>query len=251
MIILLDGDGFMGLFGTSISFEKIVDAPVRSNHVALMWFNDYSGVAVKTPEDVLILVDPVGVPSKELDMIKPDLILVSYENKNHFDSKLLEKLHKNQSTIIAPASVTSALKNISGNLLRTISAGGEIEEKGIKICAEKSDNDSDGAVTFVLTIDKITMYLCGDSKAFEGMQEIGEKHDIDVAMLPVGMAPGISPEDSARAAEMLKPRTVIPYHGKKGFEELGSNISELAQGTVTIHLNQGELYNYLAHMDEE
>ena len=60
--------------------------------------------------------------------------------------------------------------------------------------------------------DDKTVYHAGDTALFLDMQLIGERHPIDVALLPIGDNFTMGPEDAAKAVEFLKPKVAIPMH---------------------------------------
>ena len=54
------------------------------------------------------------------------------------------------------------------------------------------------------------LYIAGDTALTLDMQLL--ENQVDIAVLPIGDNFTMGPEDAARAAEMIKPRTVIPCH---------------------------------------
>jgi len=63
---------------------------------------------------------------------------------------------------------------------------------------------------FVLHIGETRLYFAGDTGLTLDMQLL--EGQVDVAILPIGDNFTMGPEDAARAAEMIKPRSVIPFH---------------------------------------
>ncbi len=63
---------------------------------------------------------------------------------------------------------------------------------------------------FVLHIGETRLYFAGDTALTMDMQLL--EGQVDVAILPIGDNFTMGPEDAARAADMIKPRTVIPFH---------------------------------------
>jgi L-ascorbate metabolism protein UlaG (beta-lactamase superfamily) len=68
-------------------------------------------------------------------------------------------------------------------------------------------------------MDGRTIFHCGDSAYFDGFKEIGRRHDIEVALLPIGGydAPTgrevhMNPEEAVRAFIELKAKTLVPMH---------------------------------------
>jgi L-ascorbate metabolism protein UlaG (beta-lactamase superfamily) len=72
---------------------------------------------------------------------------------------------------------------------------------------------------FIIKTPHASLYHSGDSAYFEGFQEIGEKHDIDTALLPIGAyeSPSgrdvhMNPEEAIRAFGDLGAKQMIPMH---------------------------------------
>ncbi len=63
-----------------------------------------------------------------------------------------------------------------------------------------------------------TVYFAGDTALFDGMKELGDRFDIDIALLPVwGYGPNLrgdhmTPRDAADALTKLRPRKAVPIH---------------------------------------
>lgn len=64
-----------------------------------------------------------------------------------------------------------------------------------------------------------SVFHCGDSAYFEGFKEIGERYDIDIALMPIGAyeSPSgrdvhMNPEEAVRAFADLGATTLIPMH---------------------------------------
>ncbi len=65
---------------------------------------------------------------------------------------------------------------------------------------------------FILRMDNRTVYHAGDTALSLEMKLIGEMHNIDVALLPIGDNYTMGPADAAKAVEFLKPKMTIPMH---------------------------------------
>jgi L-ascorbate metabolism protein UlaG (beta-lactamase superfamily) len=65
---------------------------------------------------------------------------------------------------------------------------------------------------FVITIGGKTIYHAGDTCLFGDMKLIGERHPIDIAMLPIGGHYTMDRHDAVAAAEFVGAGTVIPIH---------------------------------------
>jgi L-ascorbate metabolism protein UlaG (beta-lactamase superfamily) len=65
---------------------------------------------------------------------------------------------------------------------------------------------------FVIEWDGLTMLHAGDTGLFGDMKLIGERYRLDLAMLPIGDALTMGPEDAVIAAEWLRTKAVLPIH---------------------------------------
>ena len=62
---------------------------------------------------------------------------------------------------------------------------------------------------YVLTLDGLRIYIAGDT---EDIPEMADLKDIDVAFLPVNQPYTMTPDQSVHAAQIVRPKTLIPYH---------------------------------------
>jgi len=67
-------------------------------------------------------------------------------------------------------------------------------------------------VGFLVNIGGKTLYHPGDTGLFYDMKLIGEMNPIDLAFLPIGDNFTMGIEDAAKAAELLNPKAVVPFH---------------------------------------
>lgn len=65
---------------------------------------------------------------------------------------------------------------------------------------------------FVITWDGKTVLHTGDTALYEDMKMIGERHDIDLAFLPIGDHYTMGPDDALQAAAWFGAKTVVPIH---------------------------------------
>ena len=69
------------------------------------------------------------------------------------------------------------------------------------------------ACGFLLQMDGgVNVYYAGDTALFGDMKLIGEKADIDYAVLPIGDNYTMGPEDAVKAARLLGAKRVVPVH---------------------------------------
>jgi L-ascorbate metabolism protein UlaG (beta-lactamase superfamily) len=67
-------------------------------------------------------------------------------------------------------------------------------------------------VGFLFRIEGKTIYFAGDTALTMDMQLLGERKQIDLAMLPIGDHFTMGMEDAAEAVRMLKPKLTVPMH---------------------------------------
>ena len=145
---------------------------------------------------------------------KADVILITHELFDHFDPAAIAALKKSGTQIIVNPAVQKKLG--SGTALKN---GESLTiAKGIQIEAVPAYNTTPGHTQFhpkgrdngyVLTIDGLRIYIAGDT---EDIPEMAALTDIDVAFLPCNQPYTMTPEQVAKAAKTIKPKTLFPYH---------------------------------------
>jgi L-ascorbate metabolism protein UlaG (beta-lactamase superfamily) len=68
-------------------------------------------------------------------------------------------------------------------------------------------------------MDGRTIFHCGDSAYFDGFKEIGDRHKIEIALLPIGgydaptgRSVHMNPEEAVQAFVELRAKTLVPMH---------------------------------------
>jgi len=64
----------------------------------------------------------------------------------------------------------------------------------------------------LFTAEGKTLYHLGDTGLFSDLKMIGERHEIDVAFIPIGDNFTMGPDDAAIAAEWVQAKMVVPIH---------------------------------------
>ena len=164
-----------------------------------------------------IQVDPVAKYAPETDYSKfpkADVILVTHEHFDHFDRDTIATLRKDGTEMVANPAVQKMLG------FGTALANGEsrVLAKGIKLDAVPAYNTTPDHTQFhpkgrdngyVLTMDGLRIYIAGDT---EDIPEMASLKDIHVAFLPCNQPYTMTPEQVAKAARMIKPKVLFPYH---------------------------------------
>ena len=145
---------------------------------------------------------------------KADIILVTHEHYDHYDSATIALLSKENTQLIMNRRCAemygSGTIMVNGDLLQL--------SDDISVEAVPAYNTTDGHLDFhpkgrdngyILTLDGLRIYLAGDT---EDIQEMSDIEDIDVAFLPCNQPYTMTPEQLVRAARIVKPKVLFPYH---------------------------------------
>ncbi len=81
----------------------------------------------------------------------------------------------------------------------------------------------------LLFIDGKTIYHAGDTGLFYDMKLIGDRHPVDVALLPIGDNFTMGVDDAVYAAELINPKKVVPMHYNT-FPVIEADPNEFAEG---------------------
>jgi len=162
-----------------------------------------------------IYVDPAG--SYDWGSLpKADLILITHEHPDHCSPETVAKIRKQTTVIVANANAArqfpgagvmrnGSRRNYLGvgvhavpayNMVRKAPNGQFFHPKG-------RDNG------YILTFADKRVYLAGDTEAIPEMKRLGH---VDIAFLPINLPYTMPPAEAAKAARMIHPRTLYPYH---------------------------------------
>jgi L-ascorbate metabolism protein UlaG (beta-lactamase superfamily) len=174
---------------------------------------------------------------------KADIILITDIHGDHLAPPILEKLSKPETVIIAPEAVAKTVK--TARVLRngesttvgkwTIEAVAAYNIK--RGPAEgKLYHDKGRGNGYVVTFGGKRFYFAGDT---EGVPEMRELKNIDVAFIPMNLPYTMPPEEAAEAVKAFHPKVVYPYHYR------GSDLSvfEKALAGTGIKVRLGKWYD--------
>ena len=165
-----------------------------------------------------IYVDPVTqLRERKVDysaLPMADIILVTHEHFDHYDTAAIRLLTTDQTQLVMnPRCVElygsgTAMKN--GDKRRLA--------EGITLAAVPAYNTTKGREQFhpkgrdngyILTLDGLRIYIAGDT---EDIPEMADIKDIDIAFLPCNQPYTMTPEQLVRAAMLVNPKVLFPYH---------------------------------------
>ena len=194
-------DEFTTKSGKKVRFTCIKHASIQIN---------YNGLEIQ--------VDPVGKGMKpETDYSqfpKANIILVTHEHHDHFDSDAIAQLRTASTKIYLNPAVHKMFG--SGKALKN---GDKVKiANDITIEAVPAYNTTPGREQFhpkgrdngyILTLDGMRIYIAGDT---EDIPEMANVKNIDIAFLPCNQPYTMTIEQAANAAKIIKPKVLFPYH---------------------------------------
>lgn len=177
--------------------------------------------------DKSLIIDPFlrGNPQavvKPKD-IKVDAILLTHAHIDHIlDAEPIAKA--NEAPIVAIVELATylswkGLQTIDMNMGGTVDLGfatakmiQAFHSSGIAIPEEQRIIYGGMPAGFIVRAEGKTILHTGDTALFGDMKMIGDRHDIDIAFIPIGDHYTMGPEDALQAAEWFGAKLVIPVH---------------------------------------
>ncbi len=179
-----------------------------------------------------IQIDPVasfGKPTDYAAMPKADLILVTHEHQDHLDAQTIETLTKEETILYLNERSYNQIQKgevLKNGDTRTLS-------EGILLSAVPAYNTTPAHLQFhpkgvgngyVLEFDGLRIYVAGDT---EDIDEMAQLKEIDVAFLPVNQPYTMTVDQAVRAARIIHPRVLIPYHfGETEVEQIKQQLTD-------------------------
>ena len=165
----------------------------------------HAGVLIDASKRVY--VDPYQIACDD----PADVILVTHEHYDHFSPADIKKISGDRTILVKPGPKGDNL----GVEQRTISPGQTFDLEGISIKAvpsynpEKQYHPRDSHyVGYVFKVDGVVYYHAGDTDLIPEMEHI----QCDVAFLPIGGTYTMDAMEAVKAADLIRPRVVIPIH---------------------------------------
>ena len=194
-------DVFTTRSGKTVTFHALVHASIRL---------EYNGWQ--------IYIDPVTkLGDRTIDytaMPKADAILVTHEHGDHFDREAIDQLSHAQTYFVTNDRCVELYG--SGYAVRNGDDYRATEDARLQVVP--AYNTTEGREKFhpkgrdngyILTLDGLRIYIAGDTEDIPEMQDI---KDIDIAFLPCNQPYTMTPDQLVRAARIIKPKVLFPYH---------------------------------------
>jgi len=164
----------------------------------------------------VIYNDPAGQYGDFSGLPKADLILAAHEHGDHFDLETIRKISKNGTKVVMTPLCAAqlpggiVLKNgesatVEGILIEAVPAYNLVHMRSPGVPYHPK-GDGNG---YVLAFGDKRVYVAGDTENIPEMKALGR---IDVAFLPMNLPYTMTPEMTADAARMVKPKILYPYH---------------------------------------
>ena len=170
---------------------------------------DYDGMT--------IYVDPVAkLGDRTVDysaLRMADIIFITHEHADHFDKETIASLTPSSTILITNSNCSQMLgKGIAMANGETLSYYGDSVEavpaynttKGREKYHPKGRDNG-----YIITLDGLRIYFAGDT---EDIPEMAKIKDIDIAFLPCNQPYTMTPEQLVKAAKVLSPKVLFPYH---------------------------------------
>ncbi len=172
---------------------------------------------------------------------KADLILITHKHFDHCSPADVNKVKKSDTVIITDSASAAKLKGD----IRVAKPGDAVTLRDVKIDVFPAYNTnkqfhpkSSGMLSFLVTLNGITVYHAGDTDVIEEMNYIRP----DIALLPVSGTYVMTAEEAVEAALKLKPKVAIPMHYGRivGDNEDAIRFRDMLKGKVEVRILPAE-----------
>ncbi|CAN5175200.1 hypothetical protein BH20VER2_BH20VER2_00090 [soil metagenome] len=155
-----------------------------------------------------------------------DFVLVTHAHFDHLDRRTLRKIASDQ-PIVVPTGVGNLVHDLGFDIVHELDHWQRVELGPLCVSltpchhwgARMLHDSHRGFGGFHIEAEGRSIFHCGDSAYFDGFREIGDRFDIEVALLPIGAydPPSgrevhMNPEQAVQAFQELKAKTLVPMH---------------------------------------
>ena len=223
----VEADSFVAKSGKRVKFHALMHSSIRIEYGGRnLYIDPCSNLRGRT-------VDYSAMP-------KADIILVTHEHFDHYDTAVLRQLSADSTLLI----MNPRCVELYGS--GTAMANGDRQQlaDGITLEAVPAYNTTAEHLQFhpkgrdngyILTIDGLRIYIAGDT---EDIPEMAQIKAIDIAFLPCNQPYTMTPDQLVRAAKVIKPKVLFPYH--YGQTDLSSIPAQLEGTGIDVRIRHYE-----------
>lgn len=185
----------------------------------------HSAFQIKTNGTTLLFDPFITGNSHAASVIKaedlnPDVILITHAHGDHWGDTP-EIAQRSNALVVANYDICEYMKRTHGYArVHSMNTGGTWRFDWGSVTftyARHSSVFPDGSAGgnpngLILHLEGKCIYNTGDTSPFAEMAWIGEDHDVDVALMPIGDCFTMGPKGAIRAASMISPNLSIPLH---------------------------------------
>ena len=219
-------DEFTTASGKTVKFHALMHACIRIQ---------YDGKEIQ--------IDPVSkLGNRSINyaaMPKADYIFVTHEHADHYDAAALKTLSADKTQLV----MNKRCADMYGSG-KVMANGDKLQLADVSVEAVSAYNFTVGREQFhpkgrdngyILTIDGLRIYIAGDT---EDIPEMAQIKDIDIAFLPCNQPYTMTPDQLVRAAKVIKPKVLFPYH--YGQTDLSSIPAQLEGTGIDVRIRHYE-----------
>lgn len=205
-------------------------------------------------------ITPPGIPVTDMPPI--DVVLISHSHYDHLHISSLRKLDGDK-RLIVPAGLRKKLLLRGFQDLHELQWWEQSVQQDVKFTFVPAQhwarrnpwdmNRSHWGGWVIEIANGPTIYFAGDSGYFRGFKEIGQKFDIDIALLPIGAydpewfmsAQHMNPEEALQAFQDLGARYFVPMHYgtfKLSDDTPSEALYRLEQGSCKLGISQERIF---------
>jgi len=160
-------------------------------------------------------IDPWGKLADYARLPKADLVLVTHDHPDHFDTRAIAAGSKEGTVVVTNPGAGERLKgavvlangetgSYSGITVRAVPAYNRVNRRP-DTTPFHVPGEGNG---YLLTFGDRKVYVAGDT---ENIPEMKELAGVDIAFLPVDLPDTMAPEMVVEAARMVRPEILYPY----------------------------------------
>lgn len=219
-------DEFTTASGKTVKFHALMHACIRIQ---------YDGKEIQ--------IDPVSkLGNRSINyaaMPKADYIFVTHEHADHYDAAALKTLSADKTQLV----MNKRCADMYGSG-KVMANGDKLQLADVSVEAVPAYNSTVGREQFhpkgrdngyILTIDGLRIYIAGDT---EDIPEMAQIKAIDIAFLPCNQPYTMTPDQLVRAAKVIKPKVLFPYH--YGQTDLSSIPAQLEGTGIDVRIRHYE-----------